>query len=74
MQVQLQRQRQRQHGNGKNNRRSFDCGGKCAAFAQDDNFVVVRKRTDNSNSNGNGKNKKQNGGPSLRSGLQDFSG
>jgi hypothetical protein len=22
----------------KDNRRSFDCGGKCAAFAQDDNF------------------------------------
>jgi hypothetical protein len=26
------------NGNGKNNRRSFDCGGKSAAFAQDDNF------------------------------------
>jgi hypothetical protein len=28
----------RRTGNGKSNRRSFDCGGKSAAFAQDDNF------------------------------------
>jgi hypothetical protein len=26
-------------GNCKSNRRSFDCGGKSAAFAQDDNFI-----------------------------------
>jgi hypothetical protein len=26
---------------GNDNRRSFDCGGKSAAFAQDDNFVGV---------------------------------
>jgi hypothetical protein len=29
------------NGKGKNNRRSFDCGGKGAAFAQEDMFLLV---------------------------------